>query len=198
MGKKNEDQDPLVLLGEITTPYGVKGGVKVKSFTANPDDIVTYSPLYFDDNRTVERKLKRLKSKNEMVMVMIEDIDDRNIVEKMRGTKIYTLKSSLPQLEEEEFYYEDLVGMTVIMDGVKIGEVMGVNNYGAGDILDIRLDAKETISIPFTKEMVPTISVTQGQLTVSQEIKAFYNEKKPKKPSQKKKARTKTNKETEA
>ena len=170
----------LVLLGEFTAPYGVRGGIKVKSFTQNPEDIIAYEPLYFNEDISVSHHLKLLKSKNNMIMVSVDGITDRNIIEDLRGTKIYTLKDSLPELEEEEFYHSDLVGLDVELNGEAIGRVIGMHNFGAGDIMDIRLKTKELISIPFTKDMIPDISIQDGKVIASEQIKVFYNEKKPK------------------
>lgn len=94
------------------------------------------------------------------LLAEIEGIQDRNAAEALRGTELYTTRDKLPVIEDDDlFYYEDLIGMTVIdSDGVHIGSVLAVQNYGAGDLLEIAPIKGNTFLLPFTKENVPDIS----------------------------------------
>ena len=151
---KEKDMGNLTCVGAIIDAYHMQGMVKIKTFTAKPENI---------------GKLKCLDEKGSPVIVeatskvgvfRIKGINDRTEAEAMIGTKIYVQREDLPKIDsEEEFYMEDMAGMIALdMKGNQIGIVKGCYNFGAGDILEISFtDGKEEMYL-FTRENFPEVS----------------------------------------
>ena len=167
----NED---LFLLGVILGPFGIKGAVKIKSFTDDPADIVAFSPLQ-NDKGDRQFKLKLISVKDDVVTVKIAGVDDRNVSETLNGTQLYCPRERLPKLKEKEFYIKDLIGLKVFnAAGDEVGHVTHVDNYGAGDLVDIFLTEKKRILvIPFKDEFIPTIDIAGGVMTISDDAMMF-------------------------
>ena len=106
--------------------------------------------------------------KGSVLAVRLAGVADRTAAEALKGAELYVEKARLPEAAEDEWYYDDLVGlMAVAPDGVEIGEVVAVQNYGAGDLLEIRLkDSRQTAFVPFTEEAAPDVDVKSGRITV--------------------------------
>lgn len=160
-----QDSD-LVLVGVVTAPHGVRGLVKVKSFTEEPSDVVAYGVL---SDRT-GRKTFQLdivgEAKGQLIARM-DGIADRNAAEDLKGQKLYIHRSALPETEEDEFYHADLIGLhTVLADGSPHGVIKAVHDFGAGDLLEVALDDAGMTYLPFTREVVPTIDLVAGIATV--------------------------------
>lgn len=148
----------MILLGEIGRPHGVRGLVRVRSFTAEPMDLAAYGPLFSEDG--TRRFALTLLAED---LAKLEGVEDRDAAAKLTGTKLYVPRDALPQPEEEEFYLADLEGLEArAEDGAVLGRVRAVEDHGAGAFLvldDGRL-------IPFTKAAVPVVDVANGRLTV--------------------------------
>ena len=132
MISKLQDPDRLVCIGMITAPHGVRGAVRVKSFTADPEAITRYGPLY---NAPGSRKFTFSQAGwvRQQVIVKIDGVQDRDQAEGLRGTKLYVPRDALPDLNaDDEYYLTDLVGLTVEWaDGSYQGVVKGVADFGA-------------------------------------------------------------------
>ena len=155
-----------VCLGAIVGVHGIRGEVKVKSFTENEEDLSRYGVL-FDEagNRTFE--LKIVGHSKELLRVKIKGVDDRNVAETLIGTGLYIERTKLPQTEEDEFYHTDLIGlMALTSKGEKVGTVNALYNFGAGDLIEIRTSENRLEMLPFTKEYVPTINLKEGYIIV--------------------------------
>jgi 16S rRNA processing protein RimM len=155
-----------VCVGIVVGVHGVRGAVKVKSFTEVPTDIGYYSPV---EDETGSRKI-RLKVTGEakgVVIATLDGIGDRNAAEALKGTRFWIPRERLPRLEEDEFLYSDLVGMAVEgTDGRKLGTVAAVHDFGAGDVLDIALTERGHLMVPFTKAVVPEVDLPGRRLVV--------------------------------
>jgi 16S rRNA processing protein RimM len=158
----------LVCIAKIASPHGVQGAVKIKTFTADPEAIAVYSPLYGKDGETTY-KIKILSVKDDMVTVRIEGVNDRNSAAALCNKELFADKDLFPELEEDEFYYEDIIGMKVeLEDGTPYGIVLSVDNYGGGDILEISCDGSGKVELfSFTKETFPFIDAEAGDITIS-------------------------------
>lgn len=156
----------LVCLAEITSPHGIRGNLKLKTYTEHPTDISRYAT--FQDQSGVVYRLRLISTPTlHSAIVAIQGVNDRNQAEKLRDIKLYVKRADLPELEEEEFYHTDLIGMNVQdQEGKPVGQVQAVHNYGAGDFLDIMTISKEVCSIPFRKESVPFVDVPKRSITV--------------------------------
>lgn len=162
---KNQER---VCLGAVVGVHGIKGEVKVKSFTANEKDIERYGEL---ENKDGSKKfsLKITGHSKELLRAKVKGVEDRNVAETLIGTGLYVNRNLLPELEEEEFYHSDLIGLDVKLSETDevIGEVAAIYNFGAGDLLDIKMkDGTQSEMIPFTKQYVPVINIKDGYIII--------------------------------
>ena len=156
-----------VLIGRIGPPHGVRGEVTIQSYAEDPRAIASYGPLETEDGkRRVELKIVRVTAKG--IVARIAGIDDRNGVEALKGLALYVERSRLPAAAEGEFYRTDLIGLRAVdPEGRTLGSVVGVDNYGAGDILELRLEGtRETELVPFADAYVPAVDLGAGTITI--------------------------------
>jgi 16S rRNA processing protein RimM len=156
-----------ILLAAILGAHGLKGEVRVKTFTEAPDRLGAYGPLHAKDGRAFTLESVRPGKEGEAVAAFAE-IRDRNAAEALKGTELFVSRAALPEAANGEFYHADLVGLDAEDNqGRRIGKVQAVHNYGAGDVLVIAGDGGEEILIAFTRENVPEIDVKGGRLIVA-------------------------------
>lgn len=160
--------DRLVLVGVIGAPRGVKGEVRLKSYTSDPKAIGGFGPLTDAAGRRrfpVER-LRPLK--DELLLVKLQGVETREAAAALNGVELFARRGQLPPPDEEEYYLADLVGLeAVTSEGMSLGRVRGVMNYGAGDILEIAQDQGDgTFLLPFTKAVAPVIDVEGGRIVI--------------------------------
>lgn len=162
-------------IGKIVAAHGIKGEVKVLSQTGNPTDLDKFGAVENKEG-TRQFQLKVLGMSSSNVRVKIKGVDDRNSAESLIGTEFYVARSQMPELAEDEFYKGDIVGLKVCLQTPQkvIGKVAGFANYGAGEIIELKLDGqKETELLPFTKAYVPTINLEEGYIIVSSATMVF-------------------------
>lgn len=148
--------DKLIYLGCIGKAHGIRGDICVKSMTQKPEDIVTM-PLQDESGREYVLKLRGIKP--EFLVCSVIGVSDRNTAESLRGTKLYTSRSALPETEESEYYIEDMKGLEVRdADNQKKGSIIGMHNFGAGDIIEVAFDGGESEMYPFTHEFFPLVT----------------------------------------
>jgi len=161
--------DKQILLGKIIAPHGLKGEVKIKSFTADPLDVASYGKVMVRDGRCFTLSNPRLQG--EVVIVGVKGITDRNASEALKGLELYIDRDDLPETDESsgEYYQADLVGLAVVdAGGNELGEVISFQDYGAGDLMEIRMPGGKTGLVPFADSMVPEIDVEEGRLLLSE------------------------------
>ncbi|MER8518548.1 ribosome maturation factor RimM [Mesorhizobium sp. M0644] len=158
-------QNP-VQMAVIGAAHGIKGELRVKSFTGDPLALADYGPLYARDGRAFQ--IVDIRPANTVVVVRFKGVNDRNAAEALAGTELFVDRSVLPdEGEEDEFYHADLVGLEVKDDiGAIIGKVVTVHNFGGGDILDVTLAGRKGVLIPFTQAAVPEVSIAGGFVRV--------------------------------
>jgi 16S rRNA processing protein RimM len=156
-----------VCLGVIVGAHGVRGAVRIKSFTAEPKDIAHYGALEDEDGERRFR-LHIAGSATGVVIARITGIANRNQAEELRGLRLYLPRAALPPAGEEEYYHADLIGLAaVLVDGTPLGLVRAVHDFGAGDTLDIaRPDGRQPVMVPFTRAIVPVVDVANGRLVI--------------------------------
>ena len=159
------NESKLICVGALAGAFGVSGEVRLKSFTSNPDDIENYAPLFTENGDksfeiVITSRLKNGFAARLSGVVKKEQADD------LKGTKLFVPRDRLPSLQEDEFYYSDLIGMIVYdTGGNEIGRVQAVLNHGAGDLLEIHgANLKMSVIIPFTKEVVPTVDIVSRRI----------------------------------
>lgn len=161
------DPATLVLVGAIAGAFGVKGEVRVRSFTAAPEGVVSYGPLY-DAAGKVVLTPKRWREIKDGLAVSGPEIADRNAAEAARGTPLHVPRAVMPPAEEDEFYHVDLIGCRVeALDGAVLGAVHAVHDFGAGDILEVRPPAGPHWYLEFTKAAVPLVDLANRRLVAT-------------------------------
>ncbi len=156
---------PRVCLGVIVAPHGVRGLVRVKSFTAEPASVAGYGPLEDEAGRPI--KLELVGMGKGVVLARIPGVADRDAAERLKGHRLYLPRAALPQPGEEEYYHADLVGLAAeLADGTVLGRVRAVNDFGAGDSLEIERDGGAPLVVPFTRAAVPVVDIANGRIVV--------------------------------
>jgi 16S rRNA processing protein RimM len=159
----------LVLLGRIVGAHGIKGEVKIATFTATPEGIASYGALFnVDGTRRFEVVSMRVASGGAAI-ARLKGVSDRTAAENLRGVDLYAEKSAFPDLSgEDEYYHSDLIGLAAVSpEGDRLGEIVGVHNYGAGDLLEVRvIGERKTDLIPFEKSYVPEVDLQRRCITV--------------------------------
>ena len=157
-----------VVVGRIGAAHGIKGEVRVKSFTAAPLELAAYGPLEAADGRRFTIAAARPAGASpDMLVVRFQGIADRNAAEALTGLDLSVPRERLPEPEAGEFYHADLIGLDALTpDGAPLGKVIAVPNYGAGDLLEIAPPKGVSLLIPFTRAAVPEIDVAAGRVVV--------------------------------
>jgi len=158
----------LVLLGHIGAAHGLKGEVRIESYTSDPVDIASYGSLTGTDSVRVFHIVSLRPLKGGAVIATLKGVSDRSAAEALRGEKLYVPRERLPAPDKDEFYHADLIGLAAVnIDGERIGEIVAVQNFGGGDLLEIRLDGtRKTEYAPFTEAFVPVIDIAAAEVTV--------------------------------
>jgi len=144
----------------------VRGQVKIRCFTGNPENILSYQPLT-DASGGRAFKLTRRGIQNKLIIASIDGINDRNEAELLKGTELFAPASALPAKTENQWSHDELTGLEArISDGRVYGRVIGLYNFGAGDILEIELAEGKTEMLPFKKPFVGNIRPDEGYLIV--------------------------------
>jgi len=156
-----------ILLGRIIGAHGIRGDVLIQSYASEPQAIAAYGPLAAEDgSHQFEVSVVRLTPKG--VIAHVTGIDDRTAAETLKGLALYVDRARLPETGVDEFYRADLVGLAAEdPDGRRIGSIVAVENYGAGDILELRLEGqRKTELIPFSDAFVPLVDIAGGRVVV--------------------------------
>jgi 16S rRNA processing protein RimM len=157
---------PRICVGIVTGAQGVRGAVRIKSFTAVPEDVAAYGPVA-DEAGERSFALRAVGTAKGVVVATIAGIADRDAAERLKGVRLYVARDRLPAPGEEEYYHADLIGLAAVLrDGTVLGEVRAVHEYGAGDSLEVARDNGGTMLVPFTRATVPEIDLAQGRLVI--------------------------------
>jgi 16S rRNA processing protein RimM len=159
----------LVLLGRFGAAHGVRGELRLQSFTQDPFSIAEYGALTDEAGRRRFKLLNVRAQGKDMLVARVEGVSDRAGAEALKGVELYIPRDKLPAPDEDEFYLADIEGLRAeTIEGETLGRVVGVQNFGAGDILEIQPAAGgETILLPFTKAIVPIVDVAGGRVVVA-------------------------------
>ncbi|WP_312167343.1 ribosome maturation factor RimM [Phenylobacterium sp.] len=154
----------LIFVAQVGAAHGVRGEVKVTTFTADPMALARYKTLLRQDGSPALAIASARPAKGGIV-ARLKGVDDRNAAEALRGLKLYIHRDSLPPPEEDEFYLADLIGLAVeTAAGEPLGVVKTVQDFGAGDLLEIQPRAGASWWLPFTREAVPDVRIAEGKL----------------------------------
>ena len=153
-------------LGVIIGPHGIKGAVRVKSFTEKPKSIAEYGTLHDKYGKSFDLQLEG-QSKGTLI-VSIKGMTTRTQAEVLKGTELFIKRKVLPHTVDGEYYHADLVGLNVYnRDGKKMGVVKAIHNFGAGDIVEVVIaETENTVLIPFNNNTVPEIDFVKQEMIV--------------------------------
>jgi 16S rRNA processing protein RimM len=158
----------LIRVGLFGAPHGVRGEVRLKSYTQNPASIGDFRSLT-DAGETRVFEISALRPiKDDMFVARVRGIADRDAAQALTNVELYVRRENLPAADEDEFYHADLIGLRAeTAAGETLGRVVAMQNFGAGDLVEIALEGtRETLLIPFTKACVPEIDLAAGRLLV--------------------------------
>ncbi len=168
MSRPARAPDRLVLMGVFGAPQGVRGEVRVKSLTGDPKAIGAYGPLT-DGKRARVFAFEALRPlKADMLVARVGGVSTREAAAALTGVEIFARRDQLPSPSDEEFYYDDLIGLDAVdAKGALLGRVVSLMNHGGGDILEIApAHGGETVLLPFTRRVAPRIDFDAGRIVV--------------------------------
>ena len=155
-----------VLLGVVAAPHGVRGLVRIKSFTEDPMAVASYGPLSDESGKKMYR-VEALSAARDAVLARIEGVADRTAAEAVRGLRLYVERSALPEAGDREWYEADLVGLPAVgKDGRSWGKVVAFHDFGAGPVMEVSGSSMGGLMLPFTDEAVPEIDIEGGKVIV--------------------------------
>ncbi len=158
-----------VVLARFGAPHGVRGEIRLKSFTEIPASVVEYSPLDTADGRQIRLTAARHAPGGaaDMLIVRVAGIGDRSAAEALNGAELSVPRDRLPEAAEDDFYHADLVGLAAeTPSGERLGTVAAIYNHGAGDLLEIAVADAAPLLVPFTRMAVPLVDIAGGRLVV--------------------------------
>ncbi len=173
MANKPEDR---ILMAQIGAAHGIRGEVRVKPFGDDPLSFGDYGKLESEDGSR-KLKVKRARIQKNVVVTKFEGVNDRNEAETLNGMKLYIPRERLPETEDEdEFYHSDLIGLKAIDENKEqIGTVLALLDFGAGDLIEIAPKSGKSLMFPFTKAVVPVVSLKEGFVEIHAP-EGFYEE----------------------
>jgi len=160
------DRQKHLCIGVITGAQGLRGAVRIKSFTADPADIDAYGPVSDESGkRTFE--LKAIGQSKGVVVVTLAGVTDRNAAEALKGLQLFVSRDRLPPAEDEEYYHADLLGLAAeLVGGEPLGRITAVYDFGAGDAIEVTQAGGAVVMVPFTKAAVPTVDLAAGKVVI--------------------------------
>jgi 16S rRNA processing protein RimM len=157
-----------ICVAQIGAAHGLRGEVRLRSFTEDPRAVTTYGPLESEDGAR-RFEIEGLRPAKDHFVARLAGVTDRDAAEKLTNLRLYVSRDRLPPVEEADTYYHaDLVGLAAVTpDGVHIGVVNAIHNFGAGDIVEIKRNGADPLLMPFTEATVPEIDVRAGRMVVA-------------------------------
>lgn len=163
------DPAELICVAEFAAPQGVRGQLRLRPFTEDPEAVAEYGPLY---DRTGRRQFRiRITGPHKVgLVVKVDGVDDRDAAAALTGLQLHVPRAALPPIEDDEeaWYHADLIGLDVTdTGGVAVGQVRAVHDFGAGDVLEIaRPGGVEPLMLPFTRDYVPVIDLDLKRMVI--------------------------------
>ncbi len=157
----------LILVGQVSGAFGVRGEIRIKAFTDDPLGLLRYGALLREDG-AAGLNLIGGRATGDALISRAKEVETREQAQALRGLRLYIERAALPEPDEDEFYLADLIGLRVVSpNGSDMGVVKSVMNFGAGDLLEIApADGGTAWWAPFTKEVVPEVRLALGEIVV--------------------------------
>jgi 16S rRNA processing protein RimM len=161
-------RSPRICVARIGAPHGVRGEVKLWSYTADPLAVTDYGPLESEDG-AARFTIVALRVAKDHLVARLAGVDDRDAATRLTNTDLYIERDRLPAPDEDdEFYHADLIGLDVVdAQGNELGSVAAIHNFGAGDLVEVkRSQGGMTVLLPFTDAAVPAVDIAGRRITV--------------------------------
>src|SRR6201990_2480630 len=155
-----------ICVARIGAAHGVRGAVKLWTFTEDPLAVKTYGPLASKDGSR-QFEIATVRAAKNHLVATFKGITTRSDAERLNGIELYIAREKLPATEEDEYYHADLIGLAAVNAAHEpIGRVLAIHNFGAGDIIEIAPPQGATLLLPFTNALVPTVDLTGGRVVI--------------------------------
>ncbi len=167
-----QNQNDLIAVAVLLGAHGVRGDCRIKSFTADPESVLTLGPLRGEGGDVLVTP-KSARTTKDQYIVSPQERRQKEDWDALKGTLLHVRRADLPEPDADDFYIEDLVGLAVLSpDGVKLGRIKAVHNFGAGDLLEITPDegvtkTGKTVMVPFTMLDVPEVDMAAGCVQIA-------------------------------
>jgi 16S rRNA processing protein RimM len=155
-----------ICVARIGAAHGVRGEVKLWTFTEDPLAVTRYGALSTKDG-TRQFEVTRAREAKDFLVATLKGVTTRNEAERLNGIELYIARDKLPETEAGEYYYADLIGLAAVTtSGDPLGHVIAIHNFGAGDIIEIAPQSGATLMLPFSDAVVPTVDVEGGRVVI--------------------------------
>ena len=155
-----------VCIARIGAAHGVRGAVKLWTFTEDPFAVKDYGPLSTKDGARHFEVASAREAKDHLVATF-KGITTRDEAERLNGIELYVPREKLPVTEDDEYYHADLIGLAAVTTADELlGRVIAIHNFGAGDIIEIAPPAGATMLLPFSNAVVPTVDIASGRVVI--------------------------------
>ena len=155
-----------VCVARIGAAHGVRGAVKLWTFTEDPFAVTRYGPLATKDGARAFEVAHAREGKGHLVATL-KGVTSRNEAERLNGLELYVARDKLPATDEDEYYHTDLIGLAAVTTAdAPLGKVVAIHNFGAGDIIEIAPPSGATMLLPFTNAVVPTVDIAGGRVVI--------------------------------
>jgi 16S rRNA processing protein RimM len=156
----------LICVARIGAAHGVRGAVKLWTFTEDPLAVKAYGPLMTKDGARQFEVMGAREAKGHLVATL-KGVATREEAERLNGVELYVARDKLPDTDEDEYYHADLIGLAAVNAANEpLGRVIAIHNFGAGDIIEIAPPHGVTLLLPFTNAVVPSVDIAGGRVVI--------------------------------
>jgi 16S rRNA processing protein RimM len=160
------DVPAQVCVARIGAAHGVRGQVKLWTFTEDPFAVTRYGVLSSKDGAR-QFEVTQARQAKGFLVVTLKGVTSRNEAERLNGVELYIAREKLPATDEDEYYHADLIGLAAVTTaGDALGRVVAIHNFGAGDIIEIAPPSGPTMLLPFSNAVVPTVDLAGGRVVI--------------------------------
>jgi 16S rRNA processing protein RimM len=155
-----------ICVARIGAPHGVRGQVRLWTFTEDPFAVLDYGPLATKDGKR-SFEVDNVREAKGHLVATLKGVVSREDAERLNGVELYVARDALPDTEDGEYYHADLIGLAAVnAAGETIGRVVAMHDFGAGDIIEIAPPEGATLLLPFTDAVVPTVDIKAGHVVI--------------------------------
>jgi 16S rRNA processing protein RimM len=155
-----------ICVARIGAAHGVRGAVKLWTFTEDPLAVQSYGPLMTKDGAR-QFEIANVRAAKDHLVATFKGVATRNDAEKLNGIELYIAREKLPATDDDEYYHADLIGLAAVnASNEPLGRVVAIHNFGAGDIIEIAPPKGATMLLPFTNAVVPTVDIAGGRVVI--------------------------------